>query len=569
MNTVAVEVVHKRSWLYCCSIIILLWIIVQQINSLENCKVCAFGMKSKSTKLFLPDNLRVNKQHRIHTTKLGFIGQKQHQSRNQYNRRNSITTSPATTFQQKRNSFIKSSSYWTKYDIVRYPLYSSSIIPAGIDRQTNSEKDSVDTIMIDNIPTKRRDVLIAADITAAATASSPVIPSANTPGSITTELGMSPAATDSSTTIISATPSVNKNLIADIPMIRIQIPAGVLGREYVAIQLKIQGNGPFDFLIDTGSTTEMITPHLQQSLNFNDDVKAKQQPKQGFGAGGSVMYTNLIKLSGASLCCGTTSATSSTDIKQQELSLPTLHAVITDFPQEHIDPKHDPIEGMIGMELLEQYDIDFDFAAQRFRLWKPGSCTVATMNSDNDDSSTSLIEIPAVTINETGLIGIRITTPSAASKNLQPILGFLDCGSTFSVVNWEGSQYLDLPKEGSPIYNNELKVVALGIDGKLIQLSTIPTSITYTGNVIQDSQAGQIVGFEQPPPNWQSWEQIQLAVGNLPAFASLLSIDGITPYKGPVALIGLDILSQRRVIIGANDPTKRTRQRRVLVGTVH
>ena len=36
-----------------------------------------------------------------------------------------------------------------------------------------------------------------------------------------------------------------------------------------------------------------------------------------------------------------------------------------------LDPAHDPVEGMIGMEVLEQFDVDFDFPAGRLRLWKP------------------------------------------------------------------------------------------------------------------------------------------------------------------------------------------------------
>ena len=31
------------------------------------------------------------------------------------------------------------------------------------------------------------------------------------------------------------------------------------------------------------------------------------------------------------------------------LELPPLTAVVTDFAQEHLDPQHDPVEGMLGM----------------------------------------------------------------------------------------------------------------------------------------------------------------------------------------------------------------------------
>ena len=57
---------------------------------------------------------------------------------------------------------------------------------------------------------------------------------------------------------------------------------------------------------------------------------------------------------------------------------------------------------------------------------------------------------------------------------------------------------------------------------------------------------------------------VQLAVGDIPAFSTILG-DGREPYKGPAALIGLDILSQRRIILETAEPGNYSRQRRVWV----
>ena len=43
-------------------------------------------------------------------------------------------------------------------------------------------------------------------------------------------------------------------------MKRLKLPRGGLGREYVIIQVYIGNDGPFDFMVDSGLTTEMITP---------------------------------------------------------------------------------------------------------------------------------------------------------------------------------------------------------------------------------------------------------------------------------------------------------------------
>ena len=53
-----------------------------------------------------------------------------------------------------------------------------------------------------------------------------------------------------------------------------------------------------------------------------------------------------------------------------------------------------------------------------------------------------------------------------------------------------------------------------------------------------------------------------MVVADLPVFPELLG-DGVTPYLGPAALLGLDVLSQRRIIFEADEV--RSRRRRLFV----
>jgi hypothetical protein len=320
--------------------------------------------------------------------------------------------------------------------------------------------------------------------------------------------------------------------IADLPMVRLKLPQAGLGREYVAIKLKIDGKGPFDFIVDSGLTTELITPHLQQSLG----IAAGNKKQTGLAAGGGTVANSLIDLDTASLCCGKIQG-------GEEFKLPKLHAVITDFPQEHIDPAHN-VEGMLGMELLSLFDVDFDFKNNRLRFWKPGTT-----------DTTGLVEIPAVVINETGLIGIRLSVPGAK----QPILAFLDCGATFTCMNWKAAAQFGLPPKKDPSYLKGLAVSAVGVDGRLLELPIVKQELTFTGDVEKDS-SGKPIGFYPPPMGWKNWDPVNLAIGDLPAFSSILG-DGVTPYDGPAALVGLDILAQRRVILEAG--RDKTRRRRV------
>ena len=102
-------------------------------------------------------------------------------------------------------------------------------------------------------------------------------------------------------------------------------------------------------------------------------------------------------------------------------------------------------------------------------------------------------------------------------------------------------------------------MAAVGVDGRPLILPTIKKQLSYAGNPIVDSKSGRPVGFESPPVDWKPWDTVQLAVGDIPVFSDILG-DGVTPYEGPAALIGLDILAQRRVILEAKTDNSRRRK---------
>ena len=327
--------------------------------------------------------------------------------------------------------------------------------------------------------------------------------------------------------------STSTKALVDVPMIRLRLPKGGFGREYLALKMKIKGQGPFEFMVDSGLTTELITPHLQGILG----VQTGRNRLSGIGGGGQTALNPLVELTGVSIDVGDGASGP---------ELPKLTAVITDFPQEHIDPAHDPIEGMVGMEFLSLFDVDLDFPQNRIRLFEPGNV-----------DAPNLVELPAVVINESLLIGIRVSSPDRQSG--QPILGILDCGSTFSCINWKAAQALGLPPQNDPMYRSGPAISALGIDGRPMTLTTVRKQLSYAGNPIFDPDSKSPVGFELPPAIWKPWDPVQIAVGDLPVFSQVLG-DGVTPYEGPAALIGLDILAQRREVLEAGNSNSRRRK---------
>ncbi|KAI3429492.1 hypothetical protein D9Q98_005581 [Chlorella vulgaris] len=333
--------------------------------------------------------------------------------------------------------------------------------------------------------------------------------------------------------------------LLDQPMRRLKLPAGTIGRDYVLLEMQIGSRGPrVDFMVDTGLTAELITPHLRETLGLPLPNKRLQQ---SVGAGGSVSLP-LVQLEDARM------------VGAENVRLPTLNAVVTEFVQEHLDPQH-PVEGMLGMELLENFDADFDFPAKRLRFWRAGEGIVAA-------AAAGLVPVPAAVLNETGILGIRATSPAAArgaAAGGQPFVGIIDCGASFSALNWKAAALAGLPPKGDPSYSKSQAargggVAILGMDGRPQAVPVTDVQFTFVGDAKQEG--GQF-RFERPPRGWKPWQPVQAAVGDLPVFAQLLG-DGTKPFEGPAAVLGLDVLSQRRVVVGAGVGL-RGRQRQLYV----
>uniref|UniRef100_A0A383VMM9 Peptidase A2 domain-containing protein n=1 Tax=Tetradesmus obliquus TaxID=3088 RepID=A0A383VMM9_TETOB len=326
-------------------------------------------------------------------------------------------------------------------------------------------------------------------------------------------------------------------------MRRIKLPRGGVGRDYVLVQLKINGDGPYDFMLDSGLTAELITPELRQHLG----IRGSKGKVAGLAAGGSSAAGDLVQLKGASLCCGDLPGLRGS---AAELPLPPMNAVVLDFPQAHLDPEHDPVEGMLGMEVLQLFDTDLDFDRSRVRLWQPGAVGALAERQ-------GLVEVPAAVLNETGVLGIRITSRDAASP--QPCVGIVDCGASFSAVNWAAARLLGLTDAAGNLRGKKgPDILSLGVDGRPVPYPTTSVSFSFAGNPLKDPRTGQL-SFEPPPRGFKPWAPVMAAVGDLPVFSQLLG-DGRTPFTGPAALIGLDVWGQRRTVIEAGRQSGRTRR---------
>jgi hypothetical protein len=79
-------------------------------------------------------------------------------------------------------------------------------------------------------------------------------------------------------------------------------------------------------MIDSGLTTELITPHLQQVLH----LQQAGETREGLSAGRVGQTQSLVVLRDASLCC---SGDGKSGEEERRFPLPPLTAIVTDFPQ--------------------------------------------------------------------------------------------------------------------------------------------------------------------------------------------------------------------------------------------
>eukprot|EP00873_Tetraselmis_striata_P026355 jgi/Tetstr1/446619/TSEL_034143.t1 len=296
--------------------------------------------------------------------------------------------------------------------------------------------------------------------------------------------------------------------VADVPMARLKLPAGALGAGYALVPISVGGVGPIEFMLDSGLTGELVSPHLRMALQLRGSGGA---PVAGLGAGGATSPGELVTLEGAEI---------------GGLPLPPLPAIVAPFPQEHLDPGHDPVEGMLGMEFLSLFDADLDFLAGRLRLWRPGAARAVADRA-------GLAEVPAAVINDTGLLGIRVVPSTPFRKAAAAHLG--NCR---------------LRRPG---------VSVLGVDGKPFTLGTTQLGLDFAGEPFK-RPGGAGLGFAPPPPGWVAWDPVDAGVGDMPVFGQLLGDGKGSAFRGPAALLGLDIWAQRRVVFEAANGQSRRRR---------
>jgi len=192
-----------------------------------------------------------------------------------------------------------------------------------------------------------------------------------------------------------------------------------------------------------------------------------------------------------------------------------LDAVVTDLSVVGLPPT---IGGLLGLEWLGRYEVEFDFEASTITFWPRGSISWGALDVDE------LVRVSMGTHHKVGLKTVRCTLNDA-----DPIDAIVDMGSFFSVVNWMASAAAGVGPDSPSVTTGGLRVA--GVDGNDVGLSMAPFDL-------------RVLGAEE---NVESLYRGMCCVGDLPAFNALGA------SMSPFMALGLDVIGRGRMVFDASE----------------
>mmetsp|Transcript_48767 Transcript_48767/g.98316 ORF Transcript_48767/g.98316 Transcript_48767/m.98316 type:complete len:422 (-) Transcript_48767:30-1295(-) len=289
--------------------------------------------------------------------------------------------------------------------------------------------------------------------------------------------------------------------VCEMPLHRLQPSPGQVGGRFASVSALIKGEKA-ELMLDSGLTTGMVTPASARKLNLRRVGSA-----EGEAAGGTSKI-ELVEVPDLALECG------------QKVA--PLDAVVSDFPQESVD-RGLPLDGMLGYQALQDFDVDVDFPRAVLRLWRPGEGVAAAR-------AAGLSEVAGVVLPQVGILGVRIMAPGGAGR--AAALGIVDTGAAFSAVSASAA-----PALGAKAVPGGPEVAAMGVDGR-------PLRLPLARDVALPLGGAPLSGGGWATAVTLSAEMV--AVGDLPALAAVAG-----DRRKPAVLLGLDVLAHKRLVFAA------------------
>ena len=275
---------------------------------------------------------------------------------------------------------------------------------------------------------------------------------------------------------------------------------------YVLVTLDLPGDAGFvDFLIDTGATAALISPELREMLGAHATDGAAIR---GLGSMGETVRQK----------------TTIANVAVGGVQLGDLNCVVTDLSATGLPSV---VGGMLGLEFLERFETEFDFANKTLAFHAPGTIASGAIGIDD------LIEIPLKT-HPTGLKLVRCSLNAGASFD-----AIVDAGSFFSVANWMAAASVGVAPDSAGVETSAM--TAVGVDGRTMQMATAAFDLEVLGDDASNDASND--GSAAKQNGLTSRYKGQCCVGDLPAFAALGA------ETRAFMSMGLDVLGRGRTVL--------------------
>lgn len=228
-----------------------------------------------------------------------------------------------------------------------------------------------------------------------------------------------------------------------------------------------------------------------------------------------------------------------------------LHASCTSFVQSEVaESQGVRLGGMLGQfPLYQQFGVDIDPKLQQLSLHAMSSVEAVA-------ASAGLARVPGSDL-PSGLMAVQLSvapllarevpgSPGAAAPPRLSVPAMVDTGSANTIVNWPAAELLLGIRRDDAILRDAPILRAVGLAGVELEFPLLTLSV---GLNVED---GSLL---RPEP-------IRVAIGDANIFEVLVGREetgswpfGLGPRElRPAALLGQDILSQRRYLIAAQEP---------------
>lgn len=340
----------------------------------------------------------------------------------------------------------------------------------------------------------------------------------------------------------------------ELPLAGLPLPDRFVGTGYYLLNVLVRREGaPSDIvlklMLDTGLSASVL---LLSSTCERLQIQYAKGTRRGLGATGNVPL-GTMQLPGAEL----------QGVSDNVLLNSMSGVVVDDFQQSRIgDEVGVSIDGMLGQGFLHQCVLELDPWEQRAFAWSAGEAFKSAYLIAAQHSNSIWVELPALRL-PLDLLGVLLSVPGAS----EPVLGIVDTGASHSVVNMRAAHALGLTPSSMQSQDRNWMVSGVGLGGIALEMPLVVTeNVTLSGaaHILETASADDAI--ERGPWSFSKmtcqtkhtagpFSAVAIAVGDIGLFDELFSDARLGRFRGPAALIGQDLLTQRAMRISS-----RTRQ---------